>query len=131
MSIRFNLPFWEMLQQKHGIKTATDAADFFEKLYDKAFNPIPGNPVMERNILPGITLKRDDSIPPGEIHIKNVPRETFHGKLTRKQMAKIDEQGQMPPILPEKTQLEPPPGLKGIELRIWQEEQKEKQKNSK
>jgi hypothetical protein len=48
MSFRFSVEFWEILQQKHGLKTGNDAANFFQKLYEQTFCPIAGVPTMER-----------------------------------------------------------------------------------
>lgn len=122
MSFRLPLEFWAELQEKHGIKTGNEVADFFKKLYDQTFCPIVGVPTLDRQPeksekkstkdTPEPEKKRGLSDKFSNIKFVKPTPDSYDGE--RLPINTIDEMGQFPKI--------PPPGLTGIDLTIWKRE---------
>lgn len=74
MSFRLPLDFWVELQEKHGLKTGNEVADFLKKLYDQTFCPIVGVPTNERQAPQnGKKVGRKSTVDLPEIDLNNDP----------------------------------------------------------
>lgn len=123
-TVRFPQSFVDEIKKERKIVKGQQIADFLVKMYDQTFHPIVANPVMERNRVE----KPDDNIP-GKIG-KDVP---LKGKIVAEKKRGLSDKFANAKLIvetenvprgtsPVKRGLTPPPGLTGIDLRIWKEE---------
>jgi len=103
-TVRFKKTFLEDIKKRRGLVKGQQIADFLVDMYNQTFNPIVGNPIMERALAATMDKMETDMKIHSIVHKnKNVPRGTS-------------------PVEHDPNRPEPPAGLKGIDLTIWKRE---------